>query len=120
MRVTTSAGGQIASMSAYVGPIDAFSANQRSLSTSLNTVSEYVALMRGLAVSLYPKLSPDFDMEMLASGLLGMAIQVATTWASQGYKQPIDTVLDFNLYAWRGLGGWIKQMESVPKPSPSA
>jgi hypothetical protein len=25
-------------------------------------------------------------------------------------------VLDFNLYAWRGLGGWIKQMESAPKP----
>lgn len=74
-----------------------------------------------LAKALYPGLPPEFDVEMLAWGLVGMAIQVGTIWAISGFKKPIDAVLSHNLYAWRGLQEWVEAynrevaLESAPQ-----
>jgi AcrR family transcriptional regulator len=88
--------------------IDAVSANQHSLERSRHAVKEYVALMDQLADGLVPPDRRDhLDVEWVAWGLLGLAIQVGTMWIGEGMKRPVDEVLDYNLYAWRGLQGWI-------------
>jgi AcrR family transcriptional regulator len=87
--------------------IDAFSANQHSAEKSRRTIGEYVDMIRTMTSTLYPEVPKTADLDMLASGLLGLAVQVGTVWARDGYKQSIDTVLSFNLYAWHGLEGWM-------------
>jgi len=64
----------------------------------------------GIARSLYPRLKRGFNLEMLMWGLLGMAIQVGTVWARNGFKEPVDEVLTYNLYAWQGLETWVNSM----------
>jgi AcrR family transcriptional regulator len=83
--------------------IDAVSASQQSQEKSHKAIREYIQMMQGLAKVLYPDLAKDLDMNMLAGGLLGLAIQVGAIWARDGFKKPIDTVLGYNLYAWHGL-----------------
>jgi len=90
--------------------IDAFSANQQSVEKSQKAVHEYVTLMSNYAHILFPKIKPGFDMEMLLWGMLGMVIQVGTFWARSNFKQPIEDVLDYNLYAWRGLDLWTAEL----------
>ncbi|MGC4061484.1 MAG: TetR/AcrR family transcriptional regulator [Aquabacterium sp.] len=90
--------------------IDAFSANQQSVEKSQMAVHEYVTLMSNYAHILFPKIKPGFNMEMLLWGLVGMAIQVGTYWARNGFKEPIEDVLAYNLYAWRGLDLWTAEL----------
>jgi AcrR family transcriptional regulator len=97
--------------------IDAFAANQRSREKSRAAVRDYINLMGNLATTLYPKLPKGFDIELLAWGLIGLAIQVGTVWSSGGFKQSIDKVLAYNLYAWRGLGDWAQE-EEQKRPAP--
>lgn len=87
--------------------IDAFYANRKTLNKSRDAVKEYVVMIDQLARRLYPNMPPDFDVEMVAWGLIGMCIQVGTMWAATGFKQPVDKILDYNLYAWRGLESWV-------------
>jgi AcrR family transcriptional regulator len=100
--------------------IDAFTANQRSAEKSRRTISEYVDMIRAMASTLYPDLPKTTDLDMLASGLLGLAVQVGTVWARDGYQQSIDTVLSFNLYAWHGLEGWMTATGSKAERPASA
>lgn len=88
--------------------IDAFYANRKSANRSRTAIKEYVQMVDRLAKALYPELPPEFDVEMLAWGLVGMAIQVGTIWAISGFKKPIDAILSHNLYAWRGLQKWVE------------
>lgn len=95
--------------------IDAFSANQQTLAKSRAAMGQYAALVKQLAQELYPHVrKQDFNIEMMTSGLLGMTLQVGLNWAQGGYKQPIDEVLAYNLYAWQGLEAWIGRLRGAP------
>lgn len=87
--------------------IDAVYANRKTLTKSRDAVKDYVVIIDQLARRLYPNMPADFDVEMVSWGLIGMSIQVGTMWAASGFKQPLDKILDYNLYAWRGLESWI-------------
>lgn len=87
--------------------IDAFYANRKTLNKSRDAIKEYVVMIDHLARRLYPNMPSDFDVEMVAWGLIGMCIQVGTMWAATGFKQPVEKILDYNLYAWRGLESWV-------------
>lgn len=90
--------------------IDAVSANQLSLERSRGALKEYVILMEQLADDIVPAaVRKTLDFEWLASGLLSLAIQVGAMWIADGMRRPVDEVLDYNLYAWRGLQSWITQ-----------
>lgn len=93
--------------------IDAFSANQHTLEKTQQAMQDYVTLINNFALMLYPRLKQGFNMEMLTWGLLGMAIQVGTNWARDGFRQPIDDVLAYNLYAWQGLEAWITRIAAA-------
>lgn len=103
--------------------IDAVSANQSSLARSRLAMREYVALMDHLADDLVPpEIRGRLDVEWLAWGLLGLAIQVGGMWIGDGMKRPVDEVLDYNLYAWRGLSDWLKAprpMQPLPTTQPA-
>lgn len=90
--------------------IDAVSANQLSLERSRGALKEYVVLMEQLADDMVPAaVRKNLDVEWLAGGLLSMAIQVGAMWIADGMRRPVDEVLDYNLYAWRGLQSWMTQ-----------
>jgi AcrR family transcriptional regulator len=96
--------------------IDAFSANQQTLAKSRAAMGQYATLVNQLAQELYPNMrQQDFNIEMMTWGLLGMTLQVGINWAQGGYKQPIEEVLAYNLYAWQGLEAWIGRMISDAK-----
>ncbi len=96
--------------------IDAFSANQQTLAKSRAAMGQYATLVNQLAQELYPHMrQQDFNIEMMTWGLLGMSLQVGINWAQGGYKQPIEEVLAYNLYAWQGLEAWIGRMISDAK-----
>lgn len=115
--------------------IDAVSANQLSLERSRGALKEYVVLMEQLAEDMVPaNVRKRLDVEWLASGLLSLAIQVGAMWIADGMRRPVDEVLDYNLYAWRGLQSWMTQasasaaqagsksprLSSVPSTAPTA
>lgn len=77
-------------------------------------LAQYIPLIRDVAHRLYPRIRADFDIDMMARGLLGMATQVGAVWARAGYTQGIDEVVGYNLYAWQGLNLWVQEM-STPR-----
>lgn len=91
--------------------IDAFSANQQSHEKSKKAVRDYIEMVSELADVLYPTLVKKLDFEMIAGGLVGMAIQVGIIWARGDYKKPLEDVLGYNLYAWQGLQATLQDME---------
>lgn len=90
--------------------IDAFSANRQSAEKVQRSLEQYATLIAGIARSLYPRLKRGFNLEMLMWGLLGMAVQVGTVWVRNGFKEPVEEVLEYNLYAWQGLETWVNRM----------
>lgn len=73
-------------------------------------LAQYIPLIRAAALRIYPRIKRDFDVDMMARGLLGMATQVGSVWARSGYAQPLEEVVAYNLYAWRGLNHWVGEM----------
>jgi AcrR family transcriptional regulator len=59
---------------------------------------------------------PDIKGRLVASGLVGMAIHTAISWAQGGFEVSIDDVLAHNLYAWRGLNLWTQEHQKAQNP----
>lgn len=78
-------------------------------------LAQYIPLIREAAARIYPRLKRGFDLDMMARGLLGMAVQVGTVWARGGYAQTLEEVVSYNLYAWRGLELWVGEMTGTQK-----
>jgi len=68
----------------------------------------------------YPGAMPKVDVELVAGGIVGMVIHTATIWAAKGFATPLDDVLDHNMYAWRGLHGWLAELDAAAKAKLSA
>lgn len=90
--------------------IDALTANQQSQDKSQKAVHYYIEMMSTLADELYPELAGKVDIEMIAGGMLGLAIQVGSIWSRRGFKKSIDEVLGYNLYAWQGLAARFEEL----------
>ncbi|MBH1986638.1 MAG: TetR/AcrR family transcriptional regulator [Burkholderiales bacterium] len=78
-------------------------------------LGEYIPVIQAAALRIYPRIKRDFNVEMMARGLLGMAVQVGSVWARDGFEQPLQELLDHNLYAWRGLDQWVEDMIAAKK-----
>lgn len=96
---------------AHVLLIDGFTgAALPNAESTQEALAQYIPLIREAALRIYPRLKRGFDLDMMARGLLGMAVQVGTVWARGGYAQPLEEVVAYNLYAWRGLDLWVAEM----------
>lgn len=68
----------------------------------------YGRVIRNLTQGFHPDLAREINVEMAASGLIGMAIHTAIDWARTDFQMSLDDVLKHNMYAWGGLGYWAK------------
>jgi hypothetical protein len=44
--------------------------------------------------------------------MLGILIHTTTIWAAKGFAMPMESVLDHQMYAWRGLQGWLCELDA--------
>lgn len=63
----------------------------------------------------YPGAMAKVDVELVAGGIVGLVIHTATIWAAKGFTTPLDDMLDHNMYAWRGLHGWLGELDATAK-----
>lgn len=68
----------------------------------------YGRVIRNLTQGFHPDLAREINVEMAASGLIGMAIHTAIDWARTDFRMSLEDVLKHNMYAWGGLGYWAK------------
>jgi AcrR family transcriptional regulator len=68
----------------------------------------YGRVIRNLTRGFHPDLAGEIDVEMAAGGLIGMAIHTAIEWARTDFRMNLEDVLKHNMYAWAGLGYWVK------------
>lgn len=78
-------------------------------------VSSYVPFLRARIDGIFPNLDLDLDLELVASGLIGLIIHTATLWAERGFDTPVDKVLDHIMFAWKGLAMWLAENNKPPK-----
>lgn len=98
--------------------IDAVSANRLTMERSREAMKDHVDMMAQLAPDVVARERlHTTDIEWVAWGLLGLAIQVGVKWLSDGMQRPIDDVLAYNLYAWRGLASWLQPRSPGPGPT---
>lgn len=95
---------------------DAVTTGLSSVSNVNAAVNNYVPYLRARIDMFFPHLSPDLDldMELVASGLIGLIIHVSTVWAESGFVAPVEKVLDHIIYAWRGLSLWLAENNKPP------
>lgn len=66
---------------------------------------QYAALMRHFLALLYVEEGfDDLDLDLLAAGLIGMNIHIATEWVRSGFATPMERVVATNMAAYRALG----------------
>lgn len=69
---------------------------------------EYQQVIQTLTQGLHPRLSPEIDLKLAASGLVGTAIHTAIAWSDEDFKADLESVVKHNLSAWGGLRRWMK------------
>ena len=101
--------------------IDGVWREQSKLREGQSALMAYQQVIETLTQGLHPRLSTEIDLKLAASGLLGTAIHTTIAWADTGFKAEVDSVVKHNLFAWGGLGRWMKLTvpgsEEVPAPS---
>lgn len=68
----------------------------------------YGRVIHNLTQGFHPDLARQINVEMAASGLIGMAIHTAIDWARRDFAMTLEEVLKHNMYAWAGLGYWAR------------
>lgn len=83
-------------------------------------IGDYVDLLRQLHLALYPQAEGlDLDVDFVVKSLLGMTINSAAVWAHDGFDKSLDEVVRHNLFAWRGLDGWIRELIAQREAAPA-
>lgn len=104
--------------------IDAISISHDVQQISGQITREYMELTRRFIDQLFPDAaSRGVDLDLIASGLLGSNIHIATHWVREGLKTPFDVVLRNCLAIYQALGAyWPKLAASTmpDKPTPAA
>ena len=104
--------------------IDAISISHDVQQISGQITREYMELTRRFIDQLFPDAAlRGVDLDLIASGLLGANIHIATHWVREGLKTPFDVVLRNCLAIYQALGAyWPKLAASTmpDKPTPAA
>jgi AcrR family transcriptional regulator len=96
---------------------DAVTTGLSSVSNVHAAVNTYVPYLRNRIDMFFPHLKQadmGLDLELVASGLIGLIIHVSTVWAEKGFVTPVEKVLDHIIYAWRGLSLWLEENNTPP------
>jgi hypothetical protein len=96
--------------------IDAVSISHDVQRASGEVTRDYAKLLRGFIDLLYPDAKArGADPDVIAAGLLGANIHIATHWVRERFATPLETVLANNVLFYRALGDhWRKTAEAKP------
>lgn len=98
--------------------IDAVSISHDVQRLSGEITRDYALLVRSFIDRLFPDAkAKGVDVDVLAAGLLGANIHIATHWVSERFATPLDTVLRNNLLIYEAL---VAYWDHVEKPAPAA
>lgn len=99
--------------------IDGVWMDQMKVRDGQSELASYVEVIQTLTQGFHPQVSTDIDIQLAATGLIGMAIHTAIGWARTGFAADLESILQHNLYAWAGLRYWIKATHSSSQPMAS-
>jgi AcrR family transcriptional regulator len=68
----------------------------------------YARVIRSVAQGFHPDLAREINVDMAASGLMGMTVHSAIEWAREGFQMELDSVVKHNMFAWGGLVHWAR------------
>lgn len=77
------------------------------------TISNHAKFINHMIRQHYPDLPKSVNMDLVTTGLIGMAVQTGITWYHGKFEESIDRMVEHNLYAWHGLTSWL-EMKSLP------
>jgi len=78
-------------------------------------VQRLLGLMSQRIEMNHPGALAHMDIDMVAGGIVGIVIHTTTIWAAKGFAMPMESVLDHQMYAWRGLQGWLSELDASAK-----
>jgi AcrR family transcriptional regulator len=91
--------------------------NVRQEGSAMNCFSHFMATV----VRQHSRELPHgMDIELVTTGLIGLAVQTGITWYHTGFQAPVAKIVEHNLYAWRGLAQWLDIQAEQPLQGQSA
>lgn len=100
--------------------IDAVSISHDIQRISTAVTDDYQQLTRSFIELLFPNArAHGVDIDIMAAGLLGTNIHIATHWVREGLKTPFEVVLRNNLTIYQAMSAyWPRLAGSTPAPLP--
>jgi len=98
--------------------IDAVSISHDVQRISGEITRDYAELVRGFIDLLFPEAKRrGVDVDVIAAGLLGANIHIATHWVRERFATPLDQVLESNVLIYRALDAyWRNEVKPISKP----
>lgn len=82
--------------------IDSISISHDVQRVSAAVASDYASLVRGFTVQLFPDAAAQgLQVDLIAAGLIGANVHIATHWLREGFRTPLEDVLASNLLFFR-------------------
>lgn len=99
--------------------IDAIQIHHSELPRAEAVVRSFVDLITSAVGPLTSRAPIHANPRLIAHGLVGMTIHLATGWWLSHFREPLDDVVAHAMYAWRGLVVWLDAPEQkAPAPRP--
>ncbi|MEY2840663.1 MAG: hypothetical protein RJB60_2962 [Pseudomonadota bacterium] len=95
--------------------MDAVFTGRTDVMDKTTAVQRMLCMLNRRIEQMYPGALSQVDVELIAGGIVGMVIHTATIWAARGFSASMDQIIDHNLYAWRGLHGWLAELDAASK-----
>jgi AcrR family transcriptional regulator len=86
---------------------------------SNSTLSQQAQNMKHFSQLIYPGLPADMALEIVAASLLGSAIQSCLNWVQNDFKQPIEQVVQAQMFVWEGLDRWLSAESARATATPA-
>jgi AcrR family transcriptional regulator len=77
-----------------------------------STMAEYARFMVGIVRGHQAELPADVNLDLVTTGLIGLAAQTGITWYHSDFKASIEQLVEHNLYAWHGLAHWLERQSA--------
>lgn len=70
-------------------------------------LNQHAKAMARLAGLIYPRLPAHIELDIIGAALIGSSLQACLMWVQNGFRQPIDQVVDHLMFIWDGLDRWF-------------
>jgi AcrR family transcriptional regulator len=71
-------------------------------------LNQQAQAMSHLAGLIYPDLPAHIELEIIGAALIGSSLQACLIWVQNGFRQPIEQVVDHLMFIWDGLDHWFR------------